>query len=897
MSTQASCDCGCCGGVHPRTPSAIENRAGLSAIAYRSGTYARFRDSMLAALTSPPRPASCDDDDVSIALPAPTPLPTLTALTSRDDDDFSIALIDAWASVADVLTFYQERIANESYLRTATETLSLVELARLVGYELQPGVAASAWLAFTIDESEGAPAGAIVPRGSRVQSVPGQNEEPQTFETSSDLDARRGWNALRPRTTEAQKLTSASRFAYIASETADLQPGDALLVVSDKQQLVRVTKVDVDAELSRTRVEWSDVLPLTLKAALPPPAGLYAMRVRASLFAHNAPDRRALRTEEAGQIEADATTDDWKFTFTSPPLPVPPLPVPPLPTPPLPLPLDGVYPAIHAGSWVALTGPAAQLYYASSVTDSGLTLYTVSGKSTQLQIGPDLGAYAGAANYRSTSVFAASELLPLAESPIEGPLNVPLELEGRVDDLLPGRALILHGKAMHSHDSDVTEIPLNPGFLNPGFLATARMASPFQMRPVGTPTPAPTITTWTPSLADDPYVSELAFIDTVTPGDHTKVTLRSSLKTPFDPYTVTIFANVIDATHGESLRETLGSGDGTETFQRFALNQSPLTYVSAANPRGIESTLAVFVNDTRWREVDTLYGTAASDRVYITRRDSEAKTTVQFGNGVSGARLPSGSNNVRAEYRKGLGSAGLVRAEQLSLLLTQPFGVSDVINPMGAEGARDAESLEQVRRNAPRTVLTLDRVVSLLDYENFARSFGSVAKALATWTREGAQPVVFLTVAGENGASIDPDSALHRDLAAALRRFGNPNVPLRIASYRPASFVVTARVRVALDRVTAKVMAAVKDALQNAFSFDARSFAQPVDESEVFAVIQRVDGVVYVDIDHFKRKGTGESDAPRLVAAPAQQLPNGTLVAAELLTLDAWDQQDVQAAP
>ena len=42
-------------------------------------------------------------------------------LRTRDDDDFTIALLDAWATVADVLTFYQERIANESYLRTATE--------------------------------------------------------------------------------------------------------------------------------------------------------------------------------------------------------------------------------------------------------------------------------------------------------------------------------------------------------------------------------------------------------------------------------------------------------------------------------------------------------------------------------------------------------------------------------------------------------------------------------------------------------------------------------------------------------------------------------------------------------------------------------------------------------
>ena len=49
----------------------------------------------------------------------------------------------AFAVLLDVLTFYQERIANEAYLRTAIERRSVVELARLIGYQLSPGVAAS----------------------------------------------------------------------------------------------------------------------------------------------------------------------------------------------------------------------------------------------------------------------------------------------------------------------------------------------------------------------------------------------------------------------------------------------------------------------------------------------------------------------------------------------------------------------------------------------------------------------------------------------------------------------------------------------------------------------------------------------------------------------------------
>jgi len=63
-------------------------------------------------------------------------------LKTRDPSDPAIALLDSWALVADVLSFYQERIANEGYLRTALERRSVLELARLIGYQLRPGVAA-----------------------------------------------------------------------------------------------------------------------------------------------------------------------------------------------------------------------------------------------------------------------------------------------------------------------------------------------------------------------------------------------------------------------------------------------------------------------------------------------------------------------------------------------------------------------------------------------------------------------------------------------------------------------------------------------------------------------------------------------------------------------------------
>ena len=52
--------------------------------------------------------------------------PALRALTTRDNSDPTIAVLDAFAVMGDVLTFYQERIANEGYLRTATERRSIL---------------------------------------------------------------------------------------------------------------------------------------------------------------------------------------------------------------------------------------------------------------------------------------------------------------------------------------------------------------------------------------------------------------------------------------------------------------------------------------------------------------------------------------------------------------------------------------------------------------------------------------------------------------------------------------------------------------------------------------------------------------------------------------------------
>src|SRR5258708_19957669 len=107
---QSGCDC--CTGVTVETPVRITNIPGLPAIAYRAGTYTQFKASMQTRLS---------DSD----------LPGLKVLRTRQGDDFTIALLDAWAMVGDVLTFYQQPIPNQPYTRTPPNPPPLLDLPRL----------------------------------------------------------------------------------------------------------------------------------------------------------------------------------------------------------------------------------------------------------------------------------------------------------------------------------------------------------------------------------------------------------------------------------------------------------------------------------------------------------------------------------------------------------------------------------------------------------------------------------------------------------------------------------------------------------------------------------------------------------------------------------------------
>ncbi|HEX8229996.1 MAG TPA: putative baseplate assembly protein [Chloroflexia bacterium] len=1029
--------CGCCEGIEIVTPIAIANRPGLDKLTYRVGTHASFLETMKARLTTTyietERPTDQAGDGQPEGAKMPCPDGTVPAnrtyplagLATRESNDPAIAMLDAWATVADVLTFYQERIANEGYLRTATERRSVLELARLIGYALRPGVASSVYLAYELDKD----AEVTLPRESRVQSVPGPNEQMQSFETSDDLHMRAAWNKIRPRLTRPQSIDDNPESVtaiYFQGTATNLKPNDPLLIVTgseggkEERTFRRVASINVQTAEDRTRVTlqpsdfragllqniaarfqhledfgiaednpavskvvshlegileggldgptdvgellesiagtqasivagnpadapvqaWLDGLSQHLsmltsnlgpagtvgtqpeKIANPdalleslqkppsiPPAGsarlgrdittafaqgsdtlsqlkvagrsdlgsdyytawanarvsepskvrVYAFRVAASLFGHNAPKEPKITKEE---IKPQSEWPEWRLAAEENNRT---------------LFLDAAYDQVLPGSYIAVqtardtdsTGRGAEpvspaVLGIRDVVTYSRNAYGVSGKTTRLTLRDgtwtdtkfdvEPGSTGEGENpkntraeigiIRRTIVYAQSEELMLAEEPITEPVcHSRIALDGLYDGLESGRWLIISGER--------DDIPASSNIRASELVMLAALEQGFSSK---------------------------------LPGDktHSTLVLASPLSYCYKRESVEIYANVVKATHGETRNEVLGNGDGSRAMQTFALHQSPLTYLPAPTPAGAASTLEVRVNEVKWHEVDNLIWLQPYEHGFVTRTGDAGKTSVVFGDGKRGGRPPTGMANVRAKYRTGIGRPGNVRAGQISLLATRPLGVKGVTNPLPATGGADREGLDQARRNAPLAVMALDRLVSVRDYEDFARTYAGIGKASARRLTDGRRQLVHLTIAGAGDIPISPTDDLYRNLRQALHDAGDPYQPVVVEVRELLRLIISGKVRLHPDYKWEFVEPKIRAALLDRFSFERRDLGQDVVLSEVISTIQSVPGVAYVDVDALEATTAGSEEElkelSQRLAEAGQNPPNSRIV-------------------
>lgn len=982
------CDCGPEDTDLPRPAP----RPGLSQIPYRVARHSQHVARMQYGLT---RQQVGND---------PASTPPLAGLATRSRDDPTMALIDAWASSLEVLGFYQERIAQEGFLRTATERMSVLELARAIGYELAPGTSATTHLAFTVEEADDPYRETEVPEGTPVMSVPQEPDTlPQTYETLETITARADWNAIPARQQRPQPLAlhvvgegrpdlvlidfdgsldpegldpdayvqigadalsalypldlavnpleilqerAASlgqdlsevtltclrvSDVYLGGVATGLKPGDRMLAVGLQQAssagtateavgfavttlALAVEKVLPDPDLAVTNVHLRTVSqgraedvakpprptaslrfrgprlakggllgrPVTLARAPvnallgkrlwtgdgfgllmkeqnwerrevlrlartpqretpervsgAPEPGLFALRDTVSFFGASAPLQETLasRAETRGGTE-DPPRDPYASSWDTPPRAIW--------TDSQGGDLGGHVTAylereigaVQPEGWVlveatlpaedASIGAITQIR-ALRVMDAfteARTDFAISGKVTGMRLAradgrafvPD--AEAGDNNFtiraaRAHVVSAPLEIsgLPIREDIAEG--SEDLTLDRLVLDVSGGQAVALSGPRADAPDVDAAEI----------------------------------------ALVDEVYHV----------GGVTRLRLRTSLRNGYARAGLRLNANVALASHGAKVEQILGSGDAAQANQAFALMKTPLTHVPSDAPTGRSSSLVLRVDGVTWTELPSLYEAGPEDEVYTVRIDDDGGTRVVFGDGVQGARLPTGTFNVTAEYRTGSGLEGETAAGTLMQMPRRPLGVRSVRNPSGARGASDPETLDTARETAPTTVRTLDRIVSFTDYADAARRYPGIGKARADLVWLGARRAVVLTVGTESGASPLPTDPIMEALGRALEAQRDVALPLEIRGFIPRHLVISARVGFDRRRRAEDVEAAVADALLARFAFDTQPFAQSITGADVITAIQNTAGVVFARLDVIEAVPEGTAPDP-----------------------------------
>jgi predicted phage baseplate assembly protein len=901
---------GCCDPTPeaPATPIAIFNPPGLAALQYRIGTFTSFRRAMLDMVTRPHLICSAStslradvgaratDTTLSVSgftqFPAALPytvkigteylLVTAGAGTTnwtvirgvnnsspaahfvgdtvvlaiaspfvgwheQTDADYQTIFIEFWAYLADVLTFYQERVANEAFILTATQRDSMLRLAELIDYHPSPGAGATTLVAFTVEKGKEITIPAHFRVGSRAQ--PGKPAA--VFETSSAIIVRGDHNGI-----PLSAVAPTNQFAPLSSFGFIFAPSFSVLPELAQVSAVEHLYGSAGATYLRTLTLGSRTVEGT-RAGL-----LAAALVRSAMGQPTTAGAQTVRfpTEVTRRTVYQPFVNTTKRTMV----------------------IKGVNNRLVVGDYVlAVENEAApnsetpHLYQITTinpdkVSDTTTITWEESAGTTYDQTLREVALYAlrvkagpfgnNAPDWNSLPAALkdanASPPGPYpnswddannAKSKVPGGNHVFLDatydaikgtpqFPGWVVLMADGNSRIFHvidarpvSKADYTISAKVTRLTLGPNESVPAntfplretlILTGSERLTLQNNLPLPEPLAGSTLvlaglysqlqkgqtvilqgalwdaTTQTPTAvanAEARVLDALPVLD--TSNNLTTVTLNKSLDRQYVRASASLIANVIEATQGETVKdEVLGSSDGS-AFQAYALKQKPLTYLPSTDPEGVaavQSTLLVTVNGVRWNEQPTLVGSTPDAQAFTTTLDDLGQTTIVFGDGFAGAIPPSGRGNIRARYRKGLGNAGNVSVGAIQQLIDSLPSLQKVTNPQASHGGADQENIAQMRVHAPASMRTFGRAVSVEDHAALALRYPGIAKAGARWVlrdpttlRAIPQPYIQLTVATSNQVPLAEQTVFVRQLRSFLDTRRDPNVPLRIIDFTP----------------------------------------------------------------------------------------------------------------
>ncbi len=309
-----------------------------------------------------------------------------------------------------------------------------------------------------------------------------------------------------------------------------------------------------------------------------------------------------------------------------------------------------------------------------------------------------------------------------------------------------------------------------------------------------------------------------------------------------------ILANVVLAGHGELKPELiLGSGNAALSNQEFTLEVEDVSFTpDATKSSGVTAALEVNVAGRIWEQVSSLRDSTPGDHHYVVRMTEEGYVKIVFGDGEYGRRLPTGKNNIRVRYRVGSGLAGNVPAGNLEKPVNPHPLVESIIQPLQASGGGDLEDTSSLRENAPPTILTLDRAVSLSDFSRLAASHSSIwqAKAYSKILHDRKTESVEVVVVPAGGIKPSEIDDPYKDIRIFLQSHALPGITVSVKHFNALRFNLRVLVRIKTDEFNAdKVKNSVISALIDHFSLENRKLGQHLYLSEVYKVVEEIEGV------------------------------------------------------
>ncbi len=278
-----------------------------------------------------------------------------------------------------------------------------------------------------------------------------------------------------------------------------------------------------------------------------------------------------------------------------------------------------------------------------------------------------------------------------------------------------------------------------------------------------------------------------------------------------------------------------------------------------------------------WEPRRDLLSSGPSNKEFVVEIERDSTPYLRFGDDQLGSR-PAAGTRLLATYRIGNGAAGNVGADSLAhIVSSDPAFISDltdpvilsVTNPLAARGGIDAETIEQVRQNAPSAFRRQERAVTPEDYAEVAlRCDTGIQRAAATFRWTGSWRTVFVTVDRFAGDTVSAD--FEKELRGCLERFRMAGQDLEVDGPIYVPLEIQMVVCVKRDYFTSQVEAALLEVFSNRVLPDGRhgvfhpdnfTFGQAVYLSSLYAGAQSVAGVDSVDITVFQRQGIPSTDA------------------------------------